>query len=198
MSAVKMYNSFLQIFPRVCQYCIPVLHCSSSSHRGLSLLSHSSSDPALISQSWVEWPGEHEATLIHLLLGDKEHTHTFPTGFPQVHILVLFQHTLDMPAVLSYTVLEIKLCQILLQNGSVDSKIQHNPRGKSKLGLHRMLAAAHYFSPFQFLTKYMALKKRDLISAHNLILFGTEYFDQATLKLWIISHCLIILQAYHS
>lgn len=89
-----------------------------------------------------------------------------------------------MPALLSYTALEIKLCQILLQNGSVYSKSQHNPRGKSELGWHRMLAAAHCFSPFQFLTKYMALKKERLISSINkLILFATEDFDQATLKL---------------
>lgn len=183
MIAVKMYNSFLQLPPCVCQYSIC---CTAHPHPTKAFpfvplhLRLSTHFPKLSGVTW-RTQGHPNSPLIR----NKEYVHTFPTGFPFLKSILafLFQHTLDIPAVPSYTVLEIKLCQILLQNGSVYSKIQHNPRGKSKLGLYRMLAAAHYFSPFQFLTKCTALKKRDLISANKFIHFGSEYFNQATLKL---------------
>jgi len=94
-------------------------------------------------------------------------------------LIFLFQHILDTSAFLSYTALEIKWYRILLQNGSVYSKIQHNPHGKSKLDSHRILAATHYFFPFHFLTKHMALKKRHIISANKSI-FKSHCFDSST------------------
>lgn len=94
------------------------------------------------------------------LILDKKHIITFLYIFLKSYLIIFsFQHILDMLAVLSCTALEIKLHQILLQNGSVCSEIQHNLHGKSKLGPHKNFPAARYSFPFHSLTKYTALYK---------------------------------------
>jgi len=112
------------------------------------------------------------------LILDKKHIITFLYIFLKSYLIIFsFQHILDMLAVLSCTALEIKLHQILLQNGSVCSEIQHNLHGKSKLGPHKNFPAARYSFPFHSLTKYTALTNRDIFSVKKSIIFEINKCD---------------------
>lgn len=85
VSLTKLHPKFSTGMPIL----ILLMHSQSSYHKALSRPSPFSSDATMplsthfSKLTWWSW--KYEAILVHLFIQDKEHGHTFPIGFPEVH-----------------------------------------------------------------------------------------------------------------